>query len=75
MTRLYNVAMQAPSESAASRAEELREKLLLTFDMFEAGLSLMREKLRREDPSLSEEALEAQLIAWLGDRPPDGPTD
>ena len=42
--------------------------------MFETGLSLMREKLPREAPSLSEEPLEARLIAWLGDRPPDGPT-
>lgn len=66
--------MHAQSKSETAREEELGEKLLLTFDMFEAGLALMREKLRREDPSLSEDALEARLIAWLGDRPPDGPT-
>ncbi len=41
--------------------------------MFESGLSLAREKLRRENPELSDDAIEEKLIAWLADRPPDGP--
>lgn len=56
-----------------SQHVELRENLLLAFDMFEAGLTLMREKLRRDHPGESEEAIEQRLIAWLSDRPPDAP--
>ena len=58
---------------ASAREEELRENLLLTLDMFEAGLSLMRERLRRDNPGLSDEAIEEKLVAWLADRPPDAP--
>lgn len=60
-------------QSATAREEDLRENFLLTLDMFESGLSLMREKLRRENPELSDDAIEEKLIAWLADRPPDGP--
>jgi hypothetical protein len=60
-----------PKRESEAAEEELREKLLLTFDMFEAGLSLMRERLRRENPGLSNEAIEEKLVAWLADRPPD----
>lgn len=56
-----------------SQGDELRENLLLAFDMFDAGLTLMREKLRRDHPGDSEEAIEQRLIAWLSDRPPDAP--
>jgi len=53
----------------------LREKFLLTLEMFDSGVSLMRERLRREHPSLSEAALDAALRGWLADRPPDAPVD
>ena len=66
----------APKETAVPAEEEaLRENLLLTLDMFESGLSLMRERLRREDPKISEEAIEEKLVAWLADRPPDAQVD
>ncbi|HAK94040.1 MAG TPA: hypothetical protein DCM87_03275 [Planctomycetes bacterium] len=65
--------MAKTPEPASTREENLRENLLLTLDMFESGLSLVRERLRRESPGLSEEAVEERLVAWLADRPPDGP--
>jgi hypothetical protein len=65
--------MMPPQKSASAREEALRENLLLTLDMFESGLSLMRERLRRENPELTEEAIEERLVAWLADRPPDAP--
>jgi hypothetical protein len=65
--------MVPPRKSAAAREEDLRENLLLTLDMFESGLSLMGERLRRENPELSEESIDHRLVAWLADRPPDAP--
>jgi hypothetical protein len=67
--------MTLERKSASAREDDLRENLLLTLDMFESGLSLMRERLRRENPDLPEEAIEEKLIAWLADRPPDAPVD
>ena len=67
--------MDSHGDPLVVRKKELREKLLLTLDLFESGLALMRERLLREHPGLSEEALEERLIAWLSDRPPDGTID
>lgn len=63
--------MPSEQKSQPAHHEDLRENLLLTLDMFESGLSLMREKLRRENPGLSEETIEEKLVAWLADRPPN----
>ena len=59
--------------SNAKKAEMLRENLLLTLNMFESGLTLMRERLRRLHPKLSQSKLEKKLIEWLAKRPPDAP--
>ena len=63
--------MALDDKPAPAHEEDLRENLLLTLDMFESGLSLMRERLRRENPELPEESIEEKLVAWLADRPPD----
>ena len=63
--------MTPNEKSIPAHEEDLRENLLLTLDMFESGLSLMRERLRRENPELPEESIEEKLDAWLADRPPD----
>lgn len=45
------------------------EKLRLAFDLFEAGVDLMREKLRRERPDLPQEGIDRLLAEWLSTRP------
>ena len=56
-----------PSES------EGVENLLLTFEMFSAGVTLIREKVERENPGLSLEEVSARVTAEITNRPPDAP--
>lgn len=44
------------------------QRLRQTFDLFEAGLSMRRARLRRERPEASEEDIEDLLQVWLGAR-------
>jgi hypothetical protein len=39
------------------------------FDLFEAGLDLQRQNLRRRHPAATEEEIHALLEAWLQHRP------
>lgn len=39
--------------------------LRLAFEMFEVGVAMMREKLRRKSPNSSAEEIERQLDGWL----------
>jgi hypothetical protein len=41
----------------------------LTLDLFDAGVQLMRQNLRRRDPGADDQAIERQLVRWLRDRP------
>lgn len=55
-------------------------QLRLAFEMFELGVAMMRQKLRRDAPDASEEEIEAKLDRWLSQeaeseppaRSPDG---
>jgi hypothetical protein len=47
----------------------LREKLLVAFDLFEAGLDMRRQQLRRAYPDESDTEIERRLTEWLHDRP------
>jgi hypothetical protein len=49
--------------------EEIREKLQIALDMFSLGTSIMRQKLRRSHPSVSDPELESKVEAWLAKRP------
>jgi hypothetical protein len=40
-------------------------QLRLAFEMFEFGVAMMRQKLRRAAPDASEEEIEAKLDRWL----------
>lgn len=40
-----------------------------TLDLFEAGLELMRQNLRRNDPEATEEEIDLRLRQWLMHRP------
>ena len=40
-------------------------QLRLAFEMFDVGVAMMREKLRRKSPNASGEEVEHQLDRWL----------
>lgn len=40
-----------------------------TLDLFETGLDLMRQNLRRADPRATEGEIERRLLQWLRERP------
>ena len=40
-------------------------QLRLAFEMFEVGVAMMRENLRRKSPDASAEEIERQLDRWL----------
>ena len=44
-------------------------RLRMALEMFETGVEMTRQKLRREHPDLSEHEIEAQVRAWLQERP------
>lgn len=44
-------------------------KLRIALDLFESGVALMRQNLRRSRPEASEDEIEAALVAWLRTRP------
>ena len=48
---------------------EAAQRLRLTLDLFQAGLEMKRQSLRREFPDLTEQELEARLKMWLQHRP------
>jgi hypothetical protein len=45
------------------------EAFRLTLDLFEAGVSLMRQNLRRRHPAATDDAIERLLQEWLHERP------
>lgn len=47
------------------------ERLEAALEMWEDGVCIMRENLRRRMPDAAEEAIEDALHAWLRDRPGD----
>ncbi|HXV61245.1 MAG TPA: hypothetical protein VEK15_11165 [Vicinamibacteria bacterium] len=51
--------------TALSPAERFR----IAMDLFQAGVDMMRQNLKREDPHATEEQIEERLRAWLGHRP------
>ena len=53
--------------------EQAQASLLLSLEMFETGVDIMRARICRENPELSEEDVERRVVEWLGNRPPDGP--
>jgi hypothetical protein len=57
----YNFGMAVRSNPARS--------FRLTLDLFDAGVQLMRQNLRRKDPQADDQAIERQLVSWLRERP------
>jgi hypothetical protein len=44
-------------------------RLLLAFELYEAGESMMRQSLRRRYPGASDAEIEQRLVEWLLTRP------
>jgi Rv0078B-related antitoxin len=55
----------------ATPADEARlvENLRIAFDLYEAGVEMMRQNLRRRFPGTQEAEIDARLSAWLHERP------
>ena len=49
--------------------DDMRAKLLATFELFEAGVDMKRQSLRRTHPDETTEQIEARVGAWLLERP------
>lgn len=45
------------------------ERLRTAFDLYEAGVRMKRQQLRREHPEASEEEIRRLVNAWLQERP------
>jgi hypothetical protein len=45
------------------------EKFRITMDLFQAGVDMMRQNLRRQYPGESDHEIQARLSKWLSHRP------
>ena len=45
------------------------DRFRIAMDLFQTGVDLMRQNLRREDPDATEEQIEERLRSWLRHRP------
>jgi hypothetical protein len=59
----------APDSTPSSVAETFRA----TLDLFQAGMDLMRQNLRRSHPEASDAGIDRLLHEWLLERPGDCP--
>ena len=55
--------------SQGTPADEPAAKLRLACDLFDSGVAMMRETLRRKFPTASEGAIADALAGWLRERP------
>lgn len=49
------------------------ERFRVTVELHEAGVDLMRQNLRRQNPDAEPAEIDRLLQAWLEERPPDAP--
>ena len=52
-----------------SRSLQVVEAFRTTLDLFQTGVDLMRQNLRRRHPETSDEDIDRLLHAWLVERP------
>jgi hypothetical protein len=55
--------------TAADARDQAAARLRAALEMFETGLQMMRQNLRRNHPSLSDAEIEERVTAWLRERP------
>jgi hypothetical protein len=60
-----SLVTRAPDQPVEDPAAKLRQAC----DMFETGVAMMRQNLRRRSPEASDQAIDDALAAWLRDRP------
>ena len=53
----------------AHESEAMARRLRQTFDMFDAGVSMMRARLRREHPDADDREIDHLVRVWLHTRP------
>jgi hypothetical protein len=56
-------------EMSESHAETPAERLRTTFELIEVAERMLRQRVRRELPDISDEALEERVSAWYERRP------
>jgi hypothetical protein len=56
----------APADGARDRAAA---RLRIALEMFETGVEMMRQNLRRAHPTLTDAEIDGRLAAWLSERP------
>lgn len=57
------------SETARDATDKAAARLRVAMELFEAGVEMMRQTLRRDHPDLASQEIEARLRAWLRERP------
>lgn len=57
------------SESVPAAREKAAARLRMALSLFETGVEMMRQKLRRDHPGLADHEVEARLGSWLRERP------
>ena len=57
--------MATPGDTRIEAAARLRAAV----EMFETGVEMMRQNLRRNHPVLTDREIEDRLVAWLAERP------
>ena len=48
---------------------EAMRRIQMTFELFETGIAMMRQGLRRRFPQEDDSQIERRIVAWLQDRP------
>jgi hypothetical protein len=55
--------------SSETARDEAAARLRVALELFETGVEMMRQKLRREHPDAVDHEIEARVAAWLRERP------
>jgi hypothetical protein len=57
------------NEGVPNAREKAAARLRMALDLFETGVEMMRQNLRRDHPGLADHEIEARLGSWLRERP------
>jgi Rv0078B-related antitoxin len=57
------------SDSVPDARDKAAARLRMALELFEPGVEMMRQKLRRNHPGLADHEIEARVRAWLRERP------
>jgi hypothetical protein len=57
------------SERVPTARKKAAARLRMALGLFETGVEMMRQKIRRDHPALGDHEVEARLGSWLRERP------